>query len=776
MPEITRYIDIQVCERIRAAVAEADGNEVFFVGYTDDDLIVHDVQVIARGNSEAVPAVMSLAQEADVVIHNHPSGLLQPSEADLTIAANLDDFSVAFYIVDNSVSKIYVVVEPFAKREIQPLEADDIEKLLLPDGLISRQLTEYENRPQQLEMIQAVVQAFNENQVAAIEAGTGTGKTLAYLLPAIYWTKRNKERVVISTNTINLQEQLIKKDIPLLQKALTEKFDAVLVKGRSNYVCLRKVDEIDSEIDFHSEEEEIGELKSLIGWARSSQDGSKADLSVLPKSELWEKIAAESDTCTHSKCLHFRDCFVNRARRMATKANILVVNHHLLFADLAIRHQTGSFQDAAVLPPYQRIIFDEAHHIEDVATSYFGSQVTRVGIMRILNRLHRRVKTTEKGHLHSLRFRILKQQKHIPEKVVDQLMQKIRTALVPGAEQLGDATNQIMNQLFRILADQDPSLGDNELKVRLLPHVRDQLFHASNLADSFKDYIQTVKSFADGLKELVADVKNLKKYCAEEWDSQTIEISAQAERLIAAADILDEIIFEQDETNIRWIEAKAGRTGYPLVRFQMSPLQIKGMMKEAVFDAYQTIIMTSATLTIENSFSFLAERVGLDALADSRKIELILPSPFDFERQVIFAVPVDMPDPRHATFSQELAKAIFKAITITEGRAFILFTSYGLLNIIYQQLKESLQLIGITALKQGAENRHELLRRFKKDKTSVLFATDSFWEGVDVQGDALESVIITKLPFQVPSEPVIQARYEAIEKMGGNPFMDYAVP
>lgn len=775
MKDITNYIAPDVCEAMRQEIADAGGNEVFFLGYVDDDLRVHAVQAVARGNEGAVPAVMGPAQDADVVIHNHPSGGLKPSDADLAIAARLDDFSVAFYIVNNRVDDLYVVVEPFAKSDLAPIDATKIAALLAPDGPIAEQLIEYESRPQQIEMIEAVAQAFNGDLVSTIEAGTGTGKTLAYLLPAVYWAKQNRERVVVSTNTINLQEQLVKKDIPLLHKALPIKFEAVLVKGRSNYVCLRKVEEVTSEFELQTEEEEREELQALIAWARTSNDGSKADLAVMPKNDVWEKIAAESDTCTHSKCAHFRDCFVNKARRQAAKADVLVVNHHLLFADLAIRHQTGSIQDAAVLPPYRRIIFDEAHHIEDVATNYFGSQVTRAGILRILSRLHRRQKALEKGHLHTLRFRILKQQKYLPQDVVEKLTMKINVSLAPGVDQLVDGTHEIMDRLFDVIVAHTPNEGDGERKIRLLPDAVEALF-AGGLAPAFREYIQTLKLFAGDLCELVNAARRLKDYTQDDWAALTIEISAQAERLAAAADVLQQIIFEQDEENIRWIEARTSRWGRPIVRFQMSPLQVRAMMKEAVFDSYKTVVMTSATLTVEKSFDFLAARVGLDLLPSERRTELILPAPFDYQRQVILAVPLDLPDPRHPTFASELGKAIFKAVNITDGRAFVLFTSYGLLNIIYNQLKESLNLIGIRALKQGVENRHELLKTFRRDKTSVLFGTDSFWEGVDVQGDALENVIITKLPFQVPSEPVVQARYEAIEAAGGNAFMDYAVP
>jgi ATP-dependent DNA helicase DinG len=282
--------------------------------------------------------------------------------------------------------------------------------------------------------------------------------------------------------------------------------------------------------------------------------------------------------------------------------------------------------------------------------------------------------------------------------------------------------------------------------------------------------------FAGDLNDLISLAKRCNQHTEDDWDAITIELQAQSERIVAVADVLQEVIFDWDEDNIRWIEARPGWRGKSIVRFQMSPLEIKNTMKEAVYEAFDTVVMTSATLAVEKSFDFLADRIGLDAVPLERRTELILPAPFDYEKQVLLAVPMDMPDPRHPTFAQELGKSIFKAITISDGRAFVLFTSYGLLNMIYRQLEESLSMVGIKVLKQGSENRHELLKRFKRDKTSVLFGTDSFWEGVDVEGDALESVIITKLPFKVPSEPIVEARYEAIEKNGGNPFMEFAVP
>ena len=771
-----KYLSDQVIVKIRTAIEEAKGNEVFFIGFTEEDLIVHDVAVAARGHKTAAPAILQLAAEADVVIHNHPSGHLTPSEADLSIATALDPFSVAFYIVDNLAENIYVVVEPFAKREIIPLESEALVKLVQRGGAVSRRLPGYEDRPQQEEMIRGVVEAFNDGKIFTIEAGTGTGKTLAYLIPAIRWALQNKERVVVSTNTINLQEQLIKKDLPFLQQVLP-KFTAVLVKGRGNYACLRKVNDLSGELDLQSdEEEEREELKQLIGWARSSSDGSKADLTYIPREQVWEKIGAESDTCTRSRCPFFRDCFVNKARRHAARANILVVNHHLLFADLAIRYQIGSISEAAVLPPYRRIIFDEAHHLEDVATNYFGDRITRAGILRILSRLHRQQKQVFKGHLHTALYKLRRRRGGLDEGLRGKIEEAVTSRLAPEVAALHEATQVLMDHIYEAVKGFSQENQGYEIKLRLVPDVLQALIIDSGIGQLLKDYITSIQELAVGLGHLGGWLNKLQSGPEDDLASTVIEIKAASDRLASAAAVIEDVIFRQDEERVRWIEVRPGYKGRHIVRFQNSPLDIAPMMQKAVYDSYDTIVMTSATLTVENSFEFLGKRIGLAALEEERRRELLLPAPFNYQEQALVCIPTDIPDPNDRSFSAELGKLIYRAVTISNGRAFILFTSYGLLTIIYRQLEESFRKLGITPLRQGEENRHELLARFRRDKNSVLFATDSFWEGVDVEGEALENVIISKLPFRVPNEPVIEARWQAIEKAGGNPFMEYAVP
>ena len=772
--KLAKYLSAEVAEKIRLEIESAKGNEVFFIGYTEEDLIVHEVDVVARGHKGAVPAVMEKAAEADVVIHNHPSGHLTPSEADLEIASGLDRFRVAFYIINNTADDLYVVVEPFRKKEIIPLDGPSLANLLGPKGPVAQKLSGYEQRPQQAQMVLAVVQALNENKIATIEAGTGTGKTLAYLAPAIHWALQNKERVVVSTNTINLQEQLIKKDIPFLQSSLAQPFTAVLVKGRGNYACLRKVAEIESEFDL-SEDEDREELQALIAWAKTSKEGSKADLSYIPQDLVWEKIGAESDTCTRSRCPFFRECFVNKARRNAGRANILVVNHHLLFADLAIRLEVGDIGDAAVLPPYERIIFDEAHHIEDVATNYFGDRITRAGLQRMFSRLHRQHKAVLKGHLHQVLNRVNRKLSSLPRHLAETITDLITDRLVPEVVNLSDATQVLMDHIYEQVKSLATETQSEEIKLRLIPEMAEQV-RDQGLGLLIRDYLQSLYGFSDNLLMLVKALDEVQDHIKEDWSSLTIEIRAQANRLSAAGQTIEDVVFQSDDENIRWIEIKPGYRTRNIVRFLKSPLEISAMMRKAVYESFGTVVMTSATLTVDGKFDFLESRIGLNTILAGRRIPLLLPAPFDYQKQSMLCIPVDIPEPNNPTYQKELVKLIYRSLAISQGRAFVLFTAYGLMNSVHRQLEDSLRLLGINALKQGQMNRHDLLTAFRQDKTSVLFGTDSFWEGVDVMGDALELVIISRLPFKVPNEPIIEARYEAIEKGGGNAFMDYAVP
>ena len=774
MSAIRNRFTINVINSLRDYIKEAGGNEIFLVGHLNGDVLVESIEVYARGNEFEAPALMQVAKQGNVVIHNHPSGTLRPSHADTHVASILGNDGIGFYIVNNDVSNVYVVVEPFAEKEVVPVDPTPLIKLIGKQGLISKKLESYEYRLQQIQMIESICQAINEDKITFVEAGTGTGKTLAYLLPAITYAVNNKERCVVSTNTINLQEQLINKDLPFLQSILKSKFEAVLVKGRTNYGCKRKLAEAEKELDLFSEEGEKAELKAIVEWAKSSKDGSKSDLNFVPRVEVWEKIQSESDTSLKTKCPFYNECFFYTARRKAASADILVANHHLLFSDLAVRAIHGSSENA-VLPSYERIIFDEAHNIEEVATNYFGVGITYLGVLRILNKLYLRKDREDKGLLPFLSGKLTKFARGIPHEKFLKAQKFIQEEGISALENLKFFLIETMEQIFYTVQGlRDSEFG--EIKLRLTSDlVRSQQWQ-DKILFSIKKLVQLMRKFTANLHYVLRDLEVLESKLGPTVGSLTIDLQAQLERLDAAAKTIDHVLLQSDEENIRWIEVKHGYKESTIVRLRSSPLEVAPIMKETVYSNFKNVILTSATLTVEGRFEYIKNRIGLDLMESERILELSLPAPFDYMKQVLVVIPNDIPDPRDKQFVEALPNLILRSVEITEGRAFVLFTSYGLLNLMYNQLQFAIEELGFNVYKQGQENRHRLLERFKEDTTSVLFATNSFWEGVDVHGEALESIIITKLPFKVPSEPVIEARVEAIERRGGNAFLEYTVP
>jgi ATP-dependent DNA helicase DinG len=777
MSNIHRLIVSSAIDTLRRTIQDAKGNEVFFLAYTDGHGIVQDVTALARGNDSAVSALMQVASQSDIIIHNHPSGLLTPSQADVRLASEYGNLGVGFYIINNIVDDLYVVVEAFPKEKLALIDIPQTLKLISTGGKVARKLRGYESRPEQQRMTEAVSAAFNESKLALIEAGTGTGKSLAYLLPGIFWSVQNKQRVVVSTNTINLQEQLIKKDIPFLKRVLTPQFKAVLIKGRSNYVCLSKIDSLEKDGDHLIETEERAELQALLQWVHNTSDGSRSDLNTLPSPALWEKVACESDNCGRIKCAFYSQCFFYKARREAASADLLVVNHHLLFSDLALRGDSGAYSDAAILPGYSRIILDEAHNIEEVATDYFGAQMSKFGLLRLLGRfysLREREKVPEKGLIPFLLSKLRQLEKQIDVTSWTRIFEHVQSRLIPQRENLAFVVGSVFDELglyFEGLIKDEM----RECKVRFTPTICEQPHWQSLVLAPVHQLLREMHQFHQQLLILEEWLATLPDAVTEVLLPQTVELTALTDRIELAATTLGEIFGASDENKVRWIEVRAGKAG-KLITLKQAPLNVAELLRERVFEKFETVVMTSATLATENKFDYIKKQLGLDQTSQSRLLQLVLPSSFNYKEQVILGIPSDIPSPEHPKFGQELSKLILKSVLISAGRALILFTSHSLLRRTHDELIEPLRALGIRSLKQGDAPRHRLTEIFKNDKTSVLFATDSFWEGVDIAGEALENVILTKLPFSVPKEPVIEAKVEAIERRGGNPFLEYTVP
>ena len=377
-------------EQIRAEVGKAGGREVCFLARVDPDRVLVEPRAVARGNKAAVLAAARDADEGSVMIHNHPSGDVEPSDADLSVAGRLYEEGIGTAITNNDADRLFVVVEPPKPRVVQPLEIDRLEALIGPSGPLVQEHPAYEDRPGQRTMLRRVAETYNRGGVTLVEAGTGTGKSLAYLIPSAEWALGNAERTVISTNTINLQEQLDEKDLPLVRRLVGEEVDWELVKGRGNYISIRRAELAAESAPLLFPDDRADELDQLLDWVGQTEDGSRADLTFMPSEDVWDEVKSDTDICLRTRCPHFQACFYQRSRRRAASANLLITNHHLLFTDLSVRIATQNYKASAVLPPYRHLVLDEAHNIEDAATSHLGLEVTRRGMFRMLARLDRR--------------------------------------------------------------------------------------------------------------------------------------------------------------------------------------------------------------------------------------------------------------------------------------------------------------------------------------------------------------------------------------------------
>ena len=776
-PTVEERFTSAAIDGLRAAIDDAGGNEVFLLGVLDGDgRRVNGVRVLARGNRQAVPALMKIPRPGEVVIHNHPSGRLTPSDADLNVASALGNEGVGAYIVNNPVTALYVVVEPHRPRQPASLPQQEVEALLSPDGAVATRLAGYEHRPQQIEMLNAVAAAFNEHNVLTVEAGTGTGKSLAYLLPAITWSRKNRERVIVSTHTINLQEQLVGKDLPFLTAQAGFDCEVALVKGRGNYLCRRKAAQVEAQGALLIEDDQQRELQEILAWAKRTTDGSLSDLPVPPRAEVWEQVVSEHDNCLRARCPYYSSCFFYSARRAAARADVVVANHHLLMADLALREEMGSYAQNAVLPPATRVIIDEAHHLEDVATSYFGARLSYAAIERTFSRL-RSSRSDARGTLPALLMALGSIEAVEDQVLADRAARWIEERLLPRrAGLLVDAErcfSELLAALESFLNRQLSTQVDE--KIRVVRELRESSYWQS-IETELTGLGNALAAFAQDFDVVCDRVEQLSPEAGNQVVFLNTELRALQGRILALSGAMFSFL-EDDDNTCRWLEVRWRRQRGHSLAFHSAPIAVGPRLRRALFDAFPTVVLTSATLAVDRSFEYLHQRVGIAEMSDPERVRTLrADSPFDFAEQALLALPHDVPDPTDSRYETATHAAILDTLRATGGGTLVLFTAYGALNRAVAALSPALAEMGMTVLKQGEANRHLLLRRFMEAPRAVLFATDSFWEGIDVRGDALRCVIITRLPFRVPTEPIEQARVEAIETRGGNPFSEHTVP
>ncbi|PYS50716.1 MAG: helicase [Acidobacteria bacterium] len=588
-----------------------------------------------------------------------------------------------------------------------------MEEIFGRGGLIARAHPDYEYRPGQIQMAEAVLRAFEEKRHLIVEAGTGTGKTLAYLVPAIAAATARGQRVIISTGTKNLQEQLMEKDIPFLQQVLPRKFTAAYMKGRTNYACLQRIRRAENSPVLEGLDE-MDYFDEVRRWARESQTGDRAELTNLPENlSFWRHVDARSEICMGQKCPDYDPCFITRMRQRAMDADIVIVNHHLFFADLALRNS----EYGQVLPDYSAVIFDEAHLIEDVAAEYFGSQVSSYqmeDLVRDLSQLPVMSVDVNK-ELTRIAGRVTRFADNFWMGFREGRGEEGRFPILPGTFARKVANGEI----------EATPLGDAYLGL-----------------DGALDRLETT---LDALRDPPPEVENLLR------------------RVRQARFDLQFIVAGDDKHFVYWME----RRGRGLF-LRASPIDVSGLLQEKLFERVEMVVLTSATLASAGNFNFIRERLGLMEADD-----LIAPSSYDYESQAVLYLPPRMPDPRSPQFADAAAYEVINILNATEGRAFVLSTSFAGMKALYERVVNE---IDFPCFLQGTASKAGLLEKFRDTPNAVLFATASFWQGVDVRGEQLSCVIIDKLPFAVPSDPVVAARQRYIDDQGGSSFYEYSVP
>lgn len=590
-----------------------------------------------------------------------------------------------------------------------------LEKIFGKEGLLAQGHEGYEYREGQVRMAEAVTSALEKGRHLVVEAGTGTGKTLAYLIPAIAHAIAKRQRVIISTGTKALQEQLMEKDIPFLQKVLPKKFVAAYMKGRSNYACLYRIRKAEDQPILDGLDE-VGYFDEIRGWIRESKTGDRAELRNLPENlPFWSRINAKSDTCLGQKCPDYDQCFITRMRDKAETADVVIVNHHLFFADLSVRGN----QYGRVLPEYGAVIFDEAHLIEDVASEYFGVELSNFRIEEI-------ARDTESLPL--------------KDAVSMKALQKISLRVSGLAEQFWLA--------FPIKRN-----SDGRIPIAATEFMRD-----------IRGGEVQLTQLGDAMNALDSALKRLEDAVATH-SAELTEAESLAKRIRQARNDLDFLTTQRDSNYVFWFERR-GKGSY----LKSSPIDVSSILETRLFSNEHPAVLASATISSKGSFDFIIDRLGIER---SQTDTLLAPSAFDYKSQSMLYIPKVMPDPKAAEFNQIAAGEIVKLLEITDGRAFVLCTS----NLGMKALFELVSMrTGYPCMVQGSTSKTALLEWFRETPNAVLFATSSFWQGVDVRGDQLSCVIIDKLPFAVPSDPVVAARSRFLDESGGNSFFDYSVP
>ncbi|MFW5915057.1 MAG: helicase C-terminal domain-containing protein [Planctomycetota bacterium] len=652
----------------------------------------------------------------------------------------------------------------------EPLDMDKICAMFRPDGAIGRHLNGYEQRDEQLEMVVECCQALSTPYHLMFEAGTGTGKSMAYLLPAIAWARQNEDKVIVSTNTKNLQEQLYNKDLPFLEELLGGRFDAALLKGRRNYLCVRRfmylMQHFEREL---GGPEQMEAMMPLIPWVADTEDGDLAGCRGLLRDSnaypLLPRVTSSGDECAGRACPYRKSCFVFRARTMAQLADLVVVNHSLLFSEIGL--------DTPILPEHRCLIFDEAHNVEDIATDAIARVADNLSFYRVTNRLWR---ARQDGSGSGMVATIMSMaDKKLPEK--GPLSRDTVKSMARGVIEQVDAVVDTTRECFQTLARPFERVPHYEDKI-MMEECKPPITMDGETGQAAGALDKCVSRLGSSVEDL-AECLELNKEKMEEAQQLARDLRAQANRLEEAMEDLKFCLKQEREKFVYWLERSesGNRTYYSM---HAAPLDIGEFFKDYFFEDKRTVIMTSATMRVGGSFDYMRERLGAEEMKETELWCAAVGSPFNYHTQTLMAVPTFLPDAggrRSEDYDEQLSELLIDLLRTTRGRALVLFTSYSLLNGVYDAIKRPLEREGVPVLAQGRDgSRGTITSLFREVTGSVLLGTQSFWEGVDISGETLSCLVLTKLPFHVFTEPLVRGRIEYLRARGINPFGHYTLP
>ena len=746
-------------QTIKKYLEEHNNKSMIFKATFDEDEKIQKPFFLSLYKKKSFEETLTKVGKNEVVIRTTKPNQLYPSDMELELSEELyTRRNIAYCLLSSDLDDFYFV------QDIDRifLEEIDIENYFAKDGILAKEIKGFEYREEQEEMAQYIQDAINEDRKIIVEAGTGTGKTLAYLIPSIKWAVTNKKKVIIATNTINLQEQLLLKDIPLAKSIIKDEFSYVLVKGRNNYVCKRLFNELvlGKSIDIETFSMEAREqIEYILKWGNKTKTGDKAELPFEVYPDVWELVQSTTELCLGKKCPYRKECFYMKTRMEKMEADILISNHHVFFADLNVRAETDFDSEYLILPRYDMVIFDEAHNVESVARSYFSVEVSKISFTRLLNRIYQKKNKKKKEKSALIRVEDTVDEKNLEDS--EQYIYLLNTLKeeISILQNIGDEYFDEIRKIYETNTEAPikKSLNNFEMtKSRFLENLREK---KDIFQGKLADFLNLMMSFNNVIDE------------EKDKNPEVINFNNHLKMFKAYIDSFKFINSFEDDNYIYWLDINSKRTNVILTA---TPLNIAQKLSTVLFDNLDRLVFASATIVVNGNFDYFKKSLGLD---EEDCIEAIIKSPFDYDEQMSVYIPSDIQDSENINaFVSDASKFILNILLKTNGKAFILFTSYTMLNQIYYSISKKLKDKGFEVFLHGDKPRSQIIKEFKEAENPILFGTTSFWEGVDVQGENLSNVIITKLPFLVPTDPVVSAISKKIEEDGGNSFTDFQLP